>query len=738
MPIPRYQLDDRNFDDLVQEMLSRIPAHVPEWTNPQVGDPGHTLIDLFAWLADTMLYRVNLIPERQRLEFLRLLNIPMQPALAASGLVTLQITGNNSEKAVNIPKYTAVKGPAVFETNDEVTVFPITGKVFVKRRPTDEEKNRFSAIMHELEDIYDIEKSDPYVTTSLFDEIPMDPSGLDIARDTIDQGVWIALFAASDDENQIARVLESFRGDEYGEKVISIGFEPRLTIPEFGEQINQPLDMRELWQWEMPSARKNTSDNLYEIPYLTLDLKEDTTCGFTRRGLIKLALPSPDRIALPENSVDNNKHAGVGNLPPRIDQEEDARRLVAWIRLCPREHCQTMAIRWMGVNAVSIDQRKTVQNVIIAVSNGLADQSFRLPAGSIDTDTFKLQVEETGRGYTDWYNRMLHTAARDDRFYELDAEAGVIKFGDGLRGLIPEPGNRIRVQTMRYGGGRAGNIAAGNLKTISHPCIKLVQPIETTGGKDAETLEDAEKRIPGVLKHSHRAITEADYKQLALHTPGVELARVEVLPKFKPQQRIGGLVGVISVMVLPKALAQLPPNPRPDRNMLARVHAYLDERRPIGVELYVIGTEYVPLGLSVAVSLREGFSKNQVMQGIYKALREFLWPLTPGGHQGQGWQLGRPVVNHEIDVIVARVPGVLTVNDVNLFQMNESKQWEMVQELDAQSLFLEPWQLPELLTVVVMEDEDAPVSLDEYGSGAGAGGADEENIPIPVIPEICR
>ena len=86
MPIPLYNLDDRNFDDLVNEMLARIPGHTPEWTNPRLGDPGRTLIELFAWLADTVLYRANLIPERQRLVFLRLLNIPMRPAIPASGL----------------------------------------------------------------------------------------------------------------------------------------------------------------------------------------------------------------------------------------------------------------------------------------------------------------------------------------------------------------------------------------------------------------------------------------------------------------------------------------------------------------------------------------------------------------------------------------------------------------------------------------------------------------------------
>ena len=61
----------QDVDDLLEDLIARIPAHTPEWTNPRLGDPGRTLLELFAWLGDSLLYRVNLIPERQRLVFLK-------------------------------------------------------------------------------------------------------------------------------------------------------------------------------------------------------------------------------------------------------------------------------------------------------------------------------------------------------------------------------------------------------------------------------------------------------------------------------------------------------------------------------------------------------------------------------------------------------------------------------------------------------------------------------------------
>ena len=89
MPILPPRLDDRGFDDLLEDLLARIPAHTPEWTNPRLGDPGRTLLELFAWLGDALLYRVNLIPERQRLVFLKLLGQGLRPARPATGIVSL-------------------------------------------------------------------------------------------------------------------------------------------------------------------------------------------------------------------------------------------------------------------------------------------------------------------------------------------------------------------------------------------------------------------------------------------------------------------------------------------------------------------------------------------------------------------------------------------------------------------------------------------------------------------------
>ena len=434
-----------------------------------------------------------------------------------------------------------------------------------------------------------------------------------------------------------------------------------------------------------------------------------------------------------------------------------ASRLVAWIRLRPLAPAPPsgasassaalpdLSLSWLGLNVVAVDQRRTIEGVVLGQSSGDADQEFSLPAGSVEASSLEIQVEEAGIGYQPWTRiEDLALAGRDDTVYSLDSEAGLIRFGDGLRGRIPEISRRIRVAQLRAGGGRAGNLPAGTLSAIRAELqeggivgaeLQVRQPLPLAGGEDAETLAAAEKRIPEMFRHRERAVTASDYQSLAAETPGVRLGRVELLPRFKPQQRNDAVPGAVSVLVLPLQERRLPPNPRPDRPTLERVHSWLDPRRPLATELYVIGCEYVPLGLSVGVDVRNGFGQDGVLQAVTDALRGFLWPLAPGGLDGQGWPLGRHVQDRELEVVVARVPGVAAVNGLRLFSQDPgSSDWREIPANATQAavLALQIWQLPELLAVVASAGMPAP------GLAPTTSGSDGRvPVAVPILPEVC-
>jgi len=77
--IPSPNLDDRKYDDIVEEAIRLIPQYCPEWTNFNRSDPGITLVQLFAWMTEMIIYRLNKVPDRNYLAFLNLMGIHRQP-----------------------------------------------------------------------------------------------------------------------------------------------------------------------------------------------------------------------------------------------------------------------------------------------------------------------------------------------------------------------------------------------------------------------------------------------------------------------------------------------------------------------------------------------------------------------------------------------------------------------------------------------------------------------------------
>ena len=154
----------------------------------------------------------------------------------------------------------------------------------------------------------------------------------------------------------------------------------------------------------------------------------------------------------------------------------------------------------------------------------------------------------------------------------------------------------------------------------------------------------------------------------------------------------------------------------------------------------MIGCEYVPVAVSVAVSIADGAATDTTLQAVKYTLERVLWPLQGGGFDGRGWRLKRPLSNRELAVEVARVAGVSEVNGLNLFmrvQKGAKRSWKAVGNARSgreQTVPLREWQLPELLGVVAVAENDAPVSVDAlFGLAESANPFAEANaVAVPV------
>lgn len=738
MPLRVPSLDDRSFQSLVDEVLARIPAHTPEWTNPVPGDPGRTLVELFAWLTDTLLYRVNLIPERQRLAFLRLLGVNLRAARPAHTLLAIQFDAPENTAAQWLPALTRIKGTSPFETRAELTVLPVVGELYCKRPLAPGEREAMSGKIAQLSRLYPLatdQSAVPYLTTPVFPGGQADPEGFDLIHDTVDRALWYALLVPLEQAADFAPVRDAVKttlgqSASGGPQCLNLAFAPKLALPAFAEDIGERAPIPFTWELTTPDPT-----NPRGVAYLPLTVVSDTTQGLTTNGIIRLSLPAAASFFAPSNNVRDDTDAGTGDKPPRLDDELRSARLVGWLRLRPAVAIDSLPIAWSGINGVEVDQRQTTTGLVVGQGTGQPDQSFVLPNGGLEEESFLLQVEESGLGYRRWRRVAdLALAGVQEPVYTLDPESGTVRFGDGVRGRIPARGARFRVERLRFGGGQAGNLAPGSLTQVQlSPApvarLKAFQPLPALGGQDAETLAAAEQRIPALFRHRDRAVTADDYEQLALTTPGVRVGRVEVLPRFKPQDRRREVPGVVSVLALPYRDGFEAPYPRVDRPFIETVFRHLADRKPLGTELYVIGCEYVPVALSVGIDNPGG--REETNTAVKDALRRHLYCLAPGGPQGRGWPLGRTLKRRELEIVVSRLEGVEGVYGPNLFRLVAGAWQRVTATNDQVEIALLPWQLPELMGVLVAAGE-APA---EFKSPAPARAA--EGLAIPVVKEIC-
>ena len=128
MPIKPPNLDDRRYDDIVREARAKIPQYTPEWTNLGDADPGMTLVQLFAWMTEMTIFRLNRVPDKTYVHFLNFIGEERKQARPST--VPLSFTLNTGAvDAVEIPSFTKCATKADngrdalhYLTNEPVTV----------------------------------------------------------------------------------------------------------------------------------------------------------------------------------------------------------------------------------------------------------------------------------------------------------------------------------------------------------------------------------------------------------------------------------------------------------------------------------------------------------------------------------------------------------------------------------------------------------------------------------------
>jgi hypothetical protein len=727
-------VDGRTYRQLVDEAIARIPVHNREWSNYNDADPGITLLQLWAYMSETLMYRSSLIPERNRQAFLRLLGYARQPAQAAVGLVAFTNERGPLDAPVLDADVEVTAGSVPFRTDNGLALLPVAGKVFVKQRAAipDTERDEVEREYQALYASFSIPGVgfDYYVTTEV-DWAAGQPADL---TGTVDGALWLALLARPGESVELAR-------GAIANQVLTLGVAPDVPAPT--RVLHPGLAGGRAAGSGLEFALPNIATPLPDDPagrvatYLPVIATGDTDLLATP-GVVQLELP--DRARIGSWDLDPTED-GVGAFPPALEGD-DADRLVTWLRIRATTSDGAAAggarFRWLGANAAMVQQRTHVPLETLGRGTGEADQQVQLTGVPVLPESLRLSVDGTvWRQLED-----LTTAAPElplaegsapvladpvERVdvYTVDRESGLVRFGDGLHGRRP-PAGTVITATYDYGGGRAGLVAAGALtKGPALPTgVKVTNPVPTWGGSEPQSVDAAEKQITGFVRHRDRLVTPADFADVVAGTPGIDLGRVEVLPLYHPELDDVASPGVVTLMLLPRYDPVHRDTPEPDAFFLDAVCAHLDPRRLATTELHLRGPEYVLVWLSVGFEAMPDRDVAVVRETLKAALRAFPNALTGGMFQ-LGWPLSTDLERLEAWAVATRVDGVAKVTDVLLCGADG---------VAADRIPMTGLQLPRLVSVAVRQGPPQP--LDEV-LGTAAAQPEIPVLPIPFVPAEC-
>lgn len=637
MALPTPNLDDLRFQkDIMDQVRRMIPHYCPEWTDHNLSDPGITLLELFAWMTELLLYRVNQVPDKMYIKFLELLGMQLEGPRAARAPVTFYLSAPQ-EVDVTIPRDTEV---ATLRTETSAALIFTTELDLPIRLPsvaglyTGGPERRWVTYNYQQLGI-----SLPRI--ALF---PLHPAPGD---------AFYIRFKRDHSHHLLALILQCEQAGGAGVR-----------------EADPPIE----WQ-----VYRGGPD-----PWVSCGPPErDETGGFNRSGEILLHLPEMVEHTLHGDTgywlrcrltEGQNDPGNSYSVPPDIERL----RVEARGGTTTARHAITESAELLGR------------------SEGVPGQRFRLlhtPVLARDPERDYLQVEPPNNGTVERWHEVADFAdsSKDDRHYTLDSADGTLTLGPMLLqpdgkvwhyGAVPLAGSLMRFTRYQHGGGTAGNLVAGALTVLksSVPYVARVANREpAAGGRNAQSVEDARLRAPRYLRTRNRAVTADDFEYLASQLPDVARACC-LTPGPQPGPADAPPPGRVTVLILPR-LSHTKGYIAPEQMHLSAqlktaVESELRNRCVLGIRPEVREPDLLWVRVEAELRLPQRAApamRDEVIAQAEQALYSYLSPYT-GGPGGDGWPFERDLHVAEIYSLLQRVLGVEFVQKLSVVLVDPLRQ----------------------------------------------------------------
>lgn len=613
MALPAPNLDDRRFQDLVDDAKRLIQQRCPTWTDHNVSDPGVTLVETFAWMTDLLLRRLNRVPDRNYVKFLQLLGVRLLPAVPARTLVTFWLSA---------PQPAAVHVAAGIQVATVRT------------------------------------ESEQAITFTVVEDLAIVPCSLAHVASTISPGT----VRPHDQALEFQEAIRCFDATPKPGDALLLGLSQ--PVPSCAVALRIDCSTAE-GRGVDPTNPPLVWEAMTGEGWARCTVDRDGTGGLNQPGEVVLHVP-------PDHTAGELGDLGAAWLRCRVVPASGAQRPYGDSPVITSVRAFTVGGTARAVNAEVVTGEELGRSSGLPAQRFAL--KYAPVVASEDQARVEVITAETRE---DWFEvaSFVDSGARD-RHFVLNEVEGVVEFGPALRepdgslthyGAVPPHGAVIRLRSYLTGGGTRGNVAAGAIKMLksSIPSVaRLENRIRADGGKEQEDLENAKLRGTMQLRGT-RAVAARDYEHQAMQAAPDELSRVKCLAVDH-----GAEAGVVRVLLVPSAqdadgrleLAQLSPL---EERLVTKVAEYLDRRRVIGARVVVEPPHYVGLTIRAQVRPAVRTEPRRLEMASLAALYRYFSPLT-GGVDGTGWDFGRPVLAGEVFSVLQNVPGTALVEEVVL------------------------------------------------------------------------
>ena len=522
-------LFERRFGDLMEIGRARLPALAPEWTDHNAHDPGITLMELLAWVAEAQLYSLSRRPRRdERVAYAALLGFAPTGTRPARGLIWPNAGEPPSFESIVIPPDAVIN-----VVNEETPTFrPAQKLLFVPGR------------IERLETRLASGGTVDHTAVNARGGTPFLPFGESAGR----RDVLALTFRCRGESGLFGRKRADAKG-----AVWAIGVRAAASLGAASSDSQQHTCRASL------AAMLVTEDE--RVP---LKIVFDSTNGLLRTGFLLLGL---DNVRSSPRDFTIELHAPAGFArPPRF------------LRIEP--------------NVVPIVQGRPVAREVHDAT-GLPDWSFNLDVPGLrfaaGEEAVQIEVDEPA-GLHVWKREdRLSDRGPGERVFELDAERARITFGNGINGRIPPAESQV-LASYAVCDAERGNVARNRSWRVTPFADAYGVNLDpVTGGAPAaggiEQRRDARRRS----RDEHALVSAEDIAAAAKALPLLEVARAWVLPPREDAPRTGA-VTLVAMRARPgeKEPAQIPET----RRWLEAVRRQLLPRIPLGTRLVVSAPHY--------------------------------------------------------------------------------------------------------------------------------------------------